>query len=66
MPWPTNTGKTIASSSTIWPLRTERHPMHLPHRVSATILVTYLDPDGKESKPSEIRAVVLRDEFPFK
>lgn len=27
---------------------------------------TYLDKDGKESKPSKVRKTVLRDEFPFK
>ena len=30
------------------------------------LFATYLDADGKESKPSSARKVVLKDEFPFK
>ena len=30
------------------------------------LFATYLDADGKESKPSPARKVVLKDEFPFK
>jgi hypothetical protein len=29
------------------------------------LFVTWLDTEGKESKPSDIREVILRDEFPF-
>jgi len=39
-------------------LATERHPMRLPHRITATILVTYLDPKDAERLEAEMRTVL--------
>ena len=30
------------------------------------LFVTYLDKDGKESKPTEVKRVLLKDDFPMK
>lgn len=37
-------------------LKTERHPMRLPHRVSATPMLTYLDPKAADDVEAKIRA----------
>jgi D-alanine-D-alanine ligase len=37
-------------------MRTERHPMRLPHRITATILVTYPDPAAIEPLEERMRA----------
>jgi len=37
-------------------LKTERHPMRLPHRVSATPMLTYLDPKAADGVAAKIRA----------
>ncbi len=38
----------------------------LPPSVELYLFVTYTDKDGKVSKPSAARSVLLKDEFPFK
>jgi D-alanine-D-alanine ligase len=39
-------------------MRTERHPMRLPHRITATILVTYPDPGAIAPLEEQMRAIL--------
>jgi D-alanine-D-alanine ligase len=39
-------------------MRTERHPMRLPHRITATILVTYPDPSAIEPLEEQMRTTL--------
>ncbi len=46
------------TSVSILELRTQRHPLRLPHRVTATILVTYLDPADADRLEAEMRSIL--------
>ena len=39
-------------------IRTERHPMRLPHRATATVLLTYLDPKEADQIEAKMRSTL--------
>ena len=46
------------ASISVLDIKTESHPMRLPHRVHATVLMTYTDPDDADRLELEMRRVL--------